>query len=467
EDIYTLSGTLKLTPRLDIKTRAYRGRSKVKGLHILPNHAALEADIKERQESFSKDATWIDAAVAEIKKTEGFGWGQHDATLIWDNKTTILAATENCPSCKGAMQHPCNDCHGLGFTVCQYCEGRGQEHCYHCNGRGEDPVNPGKTCPICNGTRFAICRQCQNTGKLPCPTCQGRGQTPCAQCQGAGVMTREAHIKSAARLSFSLGSTSGLPSGLLRAISRIGEDKIFKGHADVTIKPAAAPETADKTTILLEAKIAYADLKMRIGTKSGIVSCVGKLARLSGVPAFLDESLTDARRELVRAAHGAVPLEQTLTVRVLSDALKLALTGKVTPNDLRRLYPVGLSGEAAKEIMDNMTLALKTETRSTRIMTAILCIIISGAVFAGVLMTSFLSALPSITALLVKAALPVIVLGVNWAILTQTARWGLKRKFPTIAMTSKQNIGRTGYATLAAILVLYGAIVLAQRYFGG
>ena len=280
-------------------------------------------------------------------------------------------------------------------------------------------------------------------------------------------MTREAHIKSAARLSFSLGSTSGLPSGLLRAISRIGEDKIYKGHADVTIKPAASPETADKTTILLEAKIAYADLKMRIGTKSGIVSCVGKQARLSGVPAFLDESLTDARRELARAAHGAVSLEQTLTARALSDALGLALTGKTAPNDLRRLYPVGLSGDAAKEIMDNMALALKAETRRTRIMTAILCIIVSGGVFAGLLMSPFLSALPPITALLVKAALPVIVLGLDWVILSQTARWGLKKKFPTLAMTRTQSIGRTGYATLAGILALYGALLLAQRYFGG
>jgi hypothetical protein len=464
EETYTLTGVLNMTPHIDVRTNAYNGRSKLKGVRVLPSFAALDEEITQSQQAFEKEDAWVKDAVAEIKKTKGFGWGQHDSLLTWSDPTTTLVATENCPSCNGTAQHPCLDCQGLGFTTCLHCEGRGRELCYNCGGNGQDPANPSNPCPICQGTHYAPCRHCNQAGRLLCITCQGKGSTPCSSCEGTGVMSREAHITKGAKLSFSLSATSGLPSGLLRAVSRFGEANLPKGHADITLVPEDPEKPQKKTTLLLEAKIPYADIKIVINGKGSLIACAGKMGRLLGVPAFLDASLKEPRRELARAAHGAIPLKAALTARALQDALKLALAGKISPNDLRRLYPVGLSGDTAKEIMGHMELALRAQTRQLRLIIAACCLVASGAIFALFFFSPLLASLSIKTATLIKAALPVFVVGADWFVLSQAARWALKKKFPTLPLAATQSIGRTGYTTLGLVFALYVALFLAATF---
>lgn len=126
-------------------------------------------------------------------------------------------------------------------------------------------------CPMCHGTRFSLCRYCNGTGKLPCVSCQGRGNTPCASCKGSGFVSREVIINKGARVDFSHTSSSGLPSGLLRMISRIGDDKIYRGHADINIIEGEPEKKKSITSVVikLEAKIPYADIKLRIGKRAG------------------------------------------------------------------------------------------------------------------------------------------------------------------------------------------------------
>lgn len=462
EAIYTLMGVLTMTPHVEVRADSYNGRSRLKGVRVLSTFAALDEEIIKNQQAFEKDSAWVKEAVAELKKTKGFGWGQHESLLTWNDQTTALVATENCPACNGTGQHPCYECQGLGFLVCPHCEGRGQELCYHCGGTGQDPAIPNKPCPICNGTRYTHCRYCNQTGRLLCPHCQGNGFTPCDSCQGAGVITREAHIKKSARLSFSLSATSGLPSGLLRAVSRFGEANLPNGHADIALVPEDPEKPQKKTTLLLEAKIPYADIKIVINGKGAIIACAGKMGRLLGVPAFLDSALKESRRELARAAHGAIPLK--VTTRAMQDALKLGLEGKTNPNNLRRLYPVGLSGNVAKEIMGHMELALRAQTRKLRLIIAGGCLMASGGLFAIFFFSPLVVSLPTQAITLLKIALPILVIGTDWLVLSQAARWVLKKKFPALPLATTQSIGRTGYTTLSLVLALYIALFLAVTF---
>jgi len=467
ESIYTLLGRLTLTPHCEVKSRKSFGRIKGKAYKVFPSFAELQTEITSIQKDFQEGGDWTQEAVAELEKTAGHGWGLHSSLLTLTDKKTILGATENCQTCNGTAQHPCLECRGLGFATCHYCEGRGQELCPHCNGHRQDPVNPANKCPICHGTGYALCRFCQGTMRLQCVTCQGRGNTPCNACQGKGFISMEVLITKGARMDFALGPTTGLPSGLLRGLSRVGEDKLAKGHADITMKAdinddPKAPKQSD-LAIYLDAKIPYADVKIKFGKKTSIIGCFGKQGRLSGVPAFLDESLAPARLKLASAAKTGSSLHAALATRAIKDAFELVVSGKNKVNDLRRLYPVGLSAEAAQEIMANLNLCFRNSTARTRLIVSGLCVLVSTALFGGMFMTPLFTHLTQMTgtmgAPLIKALMPLAALSASWFTLQQSAKSVLRRQYAGLKIAGRQSIGRTGYAALGTIAALYLALL--------
>jgi len=461
ENVYSIEGLVQLTPSLNVETSSSFGRAKGKNKQILPSFSALQEEVAHRRETFEKGGAWLEAAIKELEKEQGHGWGHGEAALTWSDQIIFLAATETCPSCKGSAQAPCLHCQGVGTTPCVHCEGRGQEVCPHCLGQGQEPSNPSKTCPICNGRRYTNCRFCEATGKIVCPHCRGKGGTPCPDCNGTGVLSQEAKIAEGARIDFSLGATSELPSGLLRMMSRIGETNLSKGHADIEMKTAApdCPDPEERARIRLTARIPYADIKMKIGKGEYIVSAFGKNGRLSGVPAFLDKTTAAARKTLEQAAQGHVPMDRALTVRLLRDGLGLVLAGKTQTNDLRRLYPAGLSGAAAQEIMQNINLALKSLTMEARAMTGGIAVFVCLLLFGGFFFTPLFGQLnQSLSPKLVRVIellLPLLAMGGAWQALTTTAKGALKRKYPTASVAQAPNIGKIGYSSLAAIAAIY------------
>lgn len=473
ENPVTLTATLTLTPQLEIESHSTVGRIKAKkGVRLLSSFDELMTEAQSLEKDFKETGAWVDEALKELEKTDGHGWGQHDGFLVWGDETTRLAATENCPTCRGSAQHPCYDCQHLGFIHCHYCEGRGRELCTQCAGTARNPYNPEEKCPTCDGTRYSLCRFCHGQGKTPCEKCKGRGHIPCADCKGTGVQSREIAIKKGARLAFALGPTTGLPSGFLRAFSRIGEANITKGHAQVRLIPPNDEERKSTGAIALklEAEIPYAELKLRFGKRAALVSCFGKQARLSGVPPFLDEGLSASRTALARAAKGAQPLDDALKARAVSDALELILNGKSHPNDLRRLYPIGLSGEVAQEIMLTLAKILRRSTERARQVAGGLVALASAGVFAGVFLTPLYAKLAQSLGpqglLALKVALPLATLGAAWALLTHAARWQLKRLYPTAKIAGGYTIGKTGIAALGLIAAAYVAILLAAGMLG-
>lgn len=470
EKTYTLSGKLTLTPHLSIRSRTVLGRIKGKGRQILTTFGELDSQIQTLETAFKDNASWLTTALEELDKEEGHGWGHTDSTLTWSDKSTILAATENCPTCRGAGQSPCPECKGLGFLNCITCETRGREICILCSGTGRDPHDPQKECPTCHGTRYSLCRFCQGTGKLVCPTCQNKGNIPCPDCKGTGCISRETMVKEAAEMRFTLGATTDLPSGLLRMISRIGDEGLPKGHADIKLIPPSDEEKQQKGSIdiKLEAPIAYADIKVRFGKRAALVSTFGKKGIMTGVPPFLDEVLKPAREGLARAANGQKSIEDAAKVRALHDALKLVLSGKNNPNHLRRLYPVGLSSQAAAEIMKNMALALKQSTGRTRQVTALASVFASSGLFAAIFLTptfdTLTGAMSPYARLGVQTGFLLLVVVLAWLAMLQITKGSLRRRFKDAQIALGQSIGKTGYTALAVIILVYLAILYASGH---
>jgi len=463
EEIFTVLGNLTLTPHCDVTSRTALGRMKGKAYKVLASFAELRTEVDAIKKEFEDGGAWTEDAIKELENTTGHGWGLHGSLLCWSDKTTILGATENCPTCRGTAQHPCNECHGLGSVPCHNCQSRGQEICPLCAGHGHDPNNPNNKCPTCNGTGWALCRFCQGQMKLPCVHCHGRGNTPCTDCHGSGFISQEVQITKGARMDFAIATTASLPSGLLRSLTRVGEDKLCKGHADITMKPDIDPNAEGPKSgpllVRLEAKIPYTDIKLKIDGKSSIVSCFGKLGKLSGIPPFLDSSLQEARKHLADAVAGREPIEMALGARAMNEAFGLVLAGKTHPNELRRLYPVGLSGQAAQEIMKNLTQYFRKATARTRLIVSTVCVLVSAMAFCGLFFTSAFNTLAAMGGKLLVAAIKggflATALGATWLALQLGARSALSKQLKGTKVAAQQSLGRTGATALGIMTLLY------------
>ncbi len=457
EEVYAAQGVIRLVPSFKVEISAGFGKIKRKNVQGFSSLAALREEIETRRQSFEKERSWLKEARAELEKTVGHGWGLDGAEVTWSDQVSHLYATESCIGCRGSGQIPCAECQSIGTVMCQNCEGRGQELCPHCLGRAFDPVNPEKKCPICEGTRFAPCRFCQGTGKILCPVCQGRRGTPCPDCQGTGFLNQEAKISVGATMSFSLGSTTNLPSGLLRTMDRLGVANLGKGHAEIALEKASADE--DSHALRLTAKIPYAEIKMRFGKQEASVSVFGKKERLLGIPFFLDKASEEARAALKKAAAGAAPLEKALGLRLMNEALGLVLSGKKGTNELRRLYPVGLSGPAAEAIMKGLDQALKIATFRYRALSGAAAFLGSCLMFGlfffsplyGYLATNIHHGLLRVLEIFILLG----AMGASWFFLGSSTRVALKRLFPNARISIAQNIGKTGYGFLGSLVVIY------------
>lgn len=468
EDLYSIQAQIRLVPEFNIQPNPYAGAVRGKGRRVLGSYAELQEIVARMKQTFLDSKDWMPEAIKDLQESPGHGWGMEDAVIPLSNPKETLAATENCPSCNGGGKLICPQCQGQTTVICSYCFGKGQENCYHCFGRGEDPVNPQQPCPICRGTRFAPCRYCQSRGQLPCPTCQGHGGTPCSDCHSTGLITQEIAISAHAKVEFHILGNQDLPSGLLRSLDRLGIVNLVKGHGDIelTLPDAKAPD-AEKTTLQLQAKMPYADIKMRLMDKLVMVASFGKRGLLSGLPAFLDVSLRPWREHLERAALGEESLEKALEARALREALMLALDGKDKPNDLRRLYTIGLSQNAAQEIMRNIGLTLRHITLQERGIAAALCFVLCVSLFAGLFFTPLFASLAASMSpkmlLLIEALVPVAAVGLSWTVISHATRWVLQRKYPNANVRLTQKIGKIGYGALAGIVAAYGLIFAIVR----
>lgn len=475
EATYQVEAQLVLIALFESEAASFSGQPRTRKAISQANFSALQQTLEQRRQQFQAGMDWVDDAIKELKKEKGFGWGHNGARLTLPQHCVTLAATENCPTCRGTSTLPCQECGGRRQIVCAQCgpyHNHGKEPCIYCNATGYLYNDPAQPCRNCEGTRFILCRECRGRMTVNCPSCQGHGELACTPCDGKGKFTQEISITAGAEINFQLAPNVELPTGLRRGMERIGLDKLPETYADIELlTPEAAPASATSATqksppppnrLKLVAKIPYADLTVQLDQEQAKISVFGKKQRLFNVPPFLDASLTKARQDLRAAAAGKASLTELLSVRALQDSLQLRMAGKIKADDLRRLYPVGLSANAAAEIMSDMKKALAATTRATRVAaTAGLSIIALLAIF-----------------LIVKLALPPIIqhdhapqvwmihgftlfllLGSFWICLNQIIRWLLRKKFKAENLAFNQNIGKIGYAALALLAAAYCALV--------
>ena len=182
------------------------------------------------------------------------------------------------------------------------------------------------------------------------------------------------------------------------------------------------------------------------------------------MPPFLDTALQPARDKLQQAAKGGGHLDDVLNFRVMKDALKLQVMGGVQANGLRRIYPQGLSPQAAEEIMKNMRLALNRTTLQMRSLVALLGVIIGGGIFAGIFLTPIHARVtqglkPALQAAVDGGLLMAVLVGF-WFALSAATRFALQRRFPDFTIPLAQKTGRTGYMMLVGVMVAFVAIML-------
>jgi hypothetical protein len=469
EQDFVLQGTMEVSPLCEVESGSYAGGVRGKDRKIVENFAALSEAVAKHKQEFRENFDWIDATIEELQTHEGQGWGLENAKVTLPKKSAIYAASENCPNCGGQKMVTCTQCNGQGTVICTQCQGQGRELCYYCGGRGEDPQQPGQKCHTCDGTRYAPCRFCKSHRYLPCPTCNGLRGTPCPTCQAQGRTTQEVVVTCGAETHFKL-ATEGLPSGLRRGLDRIGIVNLSKGHADIEAsKPDKAEgqeqgeekpkEGAPIPILTYKATLPYAEMRMGFGGKKAIISAVGKRCAINGVPNFLDDSLKPWSDKLHEAALGNGPLEKAIEMRALKEILSLTVAGKGRPEEVRKLYPFGLSSQAITTFLFDTQLALNKTTLNTRATIAVLSVVLS-AVFFYVffhlgLEAHFTLGLNRFIGMAISLIALGAVLAVSWALLNFSTRFVLSRRFPQLRIGLQQKIGKTGYAMLGGVFAAF------------
>lgn len=278
-------------------------------------------------------------------------------------------------------------------------------------------------------------------------------------------MTQEVSVTCGAETHFTV-LYDDLPSGVRRGIDRIGLANLGKGHADITATEAPKENSENgkngpqgKIPVLLyEATMPYAEIKINLGGKKALVSALGKRCALSGVPNFLDISLSPWREKLRLAAFGQGELEGALEPRAFKDILGLILMGKGRERDVRRLYPFGLSSEAIGNILKNMDLALKKTTLRTRSIMATLCAALGLAFFFLFFFKGIeyelTAQMKTLAAFSFDFGVLISALALSWGVLNLSTRFTLQQRFPNTPFALHQSIGKTG-ATMLGFLIFF------------
>jgi hypothetical protein len=286
-----------------------------------------------------------------------------------------------------------------------------------------------------------------------------------------GKATQEIKVICGAETHFKMTSAD-LPSGLRRGLDRIGLANLGKGHADITAEPPPPPKEEDAMpnhsgtvpVLVYKTEIPYAEMRVSFGTRKAVVSAVGKRCALSGVPNFLDEPLKPWREKLHQSGLGLAPLNDALEAKALNEILSLTASGHDRPDDVRKLYPFGLSSEAIVSILADMRLSLKRTTLRIRTLMAVFC----GAGCAALFYVWFMLGLEARLTLSLNrwaglgadAAMLALALAASWAILNFSTRYALHRRFPKLTLALQQNIGKTGISMIGGILAVFAIVLL-------
>ncbi len=493
ERLYTIKGMSRLMPYSEPQPQTAGKSAGGKNRKILPNFAAMRAEIEQQVTIFGTRSDWVPAALKELQAKPSGGWGLNEEKIPLPDYTMYFSASEPCTACRGQKMVACESCNGHGYAICSLCNGNRYETCPACqgfgylNGQQDQPCMTCSNSPIIlNGFRCVTCHKCNGSGQMVCPTCNGRRGTTCPTCKGVGTISENVTLVCGFEPRFTIAA-EGLPSGLRRGLDRLGIAKLGNGHADIAVvaPPPAAEDTQPESDNLTmaeedarqsvarktpqaeqhyEAQIPYADMRMDFAGKKALVSVFGKRGVLLGVPAFLDTAAETAREALRAAAKGKAHLSAALSMRLMRDALTLVVAGQYDAKNLRKIYPYGLSAQTAQEIISEMHLALKSITRLVRGVVATSCGIASGGLFWMLFATpfgaTFRRLFPMPFTPVADFAPLLIALLLSWIVLSVSTSVALRRQFKGLKINALQKTGKTGYAMMGSIITLFFSIAI-------
>jgi hypothetical protein len=491
EQTYVIKGITKLTPFAETLETPVGAKTTIKLKHKnVGNFAALKSESESTAQQFKTNQEWVPEGLEYLKKLPANGWGLSGDRFALPEYCMQFSATEICPKCRGQKLIHCTMCAGHGLVTCAQCRGNRYEVCNSCGGLGFYQGRQDQPCGACsggvmmNGLRCVACRVCNGSGQMACPTCGGRRGTACDMCKGIGNITRNITLTCGMETSFIM-KAEGLPSGLRRGLDRLGATKLGQGYADIQVvalpqQPEENPEVDDQRThaefeaakdeaksrdksvpaeLHYEATLPYADMRVDIGGHKAIVSVFGKRGAMLGVPNFLDDATRTARDAMHAFTKSGGDFQPVFALRLMCDARALLLAGKGDAKDLRKLYPYGLSVDAAQGIMREMQPLLNKVTRAIRLIAAVLL----GALNAGLLALFYLTPLRTslaqnmspLTDIILDIGILAATLSLGWFGLSFSTRLALQRKFPKIPIAVLQKTGKTGYSLLGTTILMF------------
>lgn len=438
----TLTGTLMLTPQAELKTQRLvgKGNRMPKVEKSFNSFAELSSCIAEEQQKFmSNKGAWFDEVKSELDKQPGKGWGLTDARVVLDTKPDFNAtAAETCPQCLGKGGLGCEYCAGRGYTPCVVCNQTGTERCYNCFGNGRNPQDQQQLCGVCSGSGFSICRTCQGRKGIPCANCHASGTLICPTCEGGGQIIELSTLSYGADLHFASGSTGELPAAMRRAIDRAGGIKaLANGHATIDYVVPEDDEQPKKGAIALNysATMECADIVVNFGNEAKRIAVFGHKRTMIEVPAFLDEALAKGVKRLHKAAKGNGKIEDALRYRAIREACDLSLAGKIRPEDLRKLYPLGLSKPMIIQITTGLRGALARMTLVARwvgfVSATVIADVLGAALYLTPLHSSIIRTAGNGVGLATEIFIPVFCAAIGYIITGQAGLFHLRRVFPS------------------------------------
>ncbi len=478
----TLTGIMVLVPKVEANEQRLVGRG-IKLPEVVKSFTAfsdLSSHIQEVERKYLEGRDWFNEVKNDLDKQPGKGWGLESARVILDSKQSDnFSATETCTRCFGNGVLGCDYCAGKGYKPCHICYERGFEQCYNCFGVGTDPADRDKPCVICNGRRTVVCRTCQGTKGIPCGTCQGNGVLPCPPCDGGGKLVRLVTMEYGAEATFSSGSGADLPSALRRALDRGGGLKMLaNGHAtiDYTV-PKDEEQKPGQAVINYTAKLRCADAVIQFVDENKRIAIFGNRNTMLEVPAFIDKTLAEGLALLEEAKKGKVNFHKALAFRAIAEAAQMVLNGNGRVDNLRKLYPVGISKPVIQQILAGVKQALARVTVAARwagfIASFIVADVLGGVLYITPLHRTLLETAGRQGTLAIEMLVPLFCAIVGYILTGQAALFHLRRQFPQAKPALHHHGGLLGVAAAVmafvvpfGIALLYPENVQWLHYFG-
>lgn len=364
--------TIIVKPKTSIKTVAGRVSGPIKVDSDIVAHEEIAKVFRILRED--------SPAHEQIKSTlltrpdKGLGAGGTTLDLpFWKKEYVVFRP---CLACRNTGNVKCLPCDGKGMERCPRCNGIGLSPCTQCNGTQtvQGPNNRQVQCTMCQGSGKTSCVICNQAGRITCKSCRNKGETTCPTCNG-NAWSSEIFICELKAITHFEYPHETLPEQVVSMIDKEGLK--IADHAKIIIPTTKhtieEPDRDDlQIPVIYDITLPYAHMEYEIEGKTYYTFLFGKTGALEHVSPFLDDILQNGIRKLSDGANSRGDVSDSLRVAAEYKTLRQGITYAAqhslakAKQKLLSSNPLGLSDEAAVEIVTNADKSLKNITKKPR-----------------------------------------------------------------------------------------------------